>query len=465
MCEIWDIRGSLGDPINYIENPQKTANPQYSEVDLQALTDVMEYATDANKTEQEYYVSGINCDITSARDEMMISKAQWNDTSEIACYHGFQSFKSGEVTPEQAHEIGVKLAEQMWGDRFQVVVATHLNTGCIHNHFVVNSVSYTDGKHYHDNKRNLKKLRKLSDKLCKENSLSVIPAPGGTSKPRYMYVAEKCGLPTRDNVTRQAVDEAISKSFTLKDFDRYMSAMGYRVMLDSKRKYWTILGEGWERPKRLHKLGYNYTNERIIERIKDNSYFVKFSEPKSRKTTDSYRIRGIFTTKKIGGLRGLYLYYCYKLGILPKGRKQNYARLHYLLKDDLLKMEAISQETRLLCRNRIDSAEQLCSYKSGLETEIEALTQKRKELYGMKRRAKSDDKESLQYEISDITKRLYFIRKEVKLCEGIEARSDTLREKTKKVREDENQQRKELENDEYRRRRSRTDLPNEHGGF
>ena len=131
VCEIWDVRGRLDHPIDYAENPEKTANPKYTEADLQAMVDVMEYATNKNKTEQRFFVTGVNCDPTTARDEMMIAKVQWNDTSEIVCYHGFQSFKHGEVTPEQAHEVGVKLAERMWGDRFQVIVAPHLNTACI----------------------------------------------------------------------------------------------------------------------------------------------------------------------------------------------------------------------------------------------------------------------------------------------------------------------------------------------
>ena len=168
VCEIWDVRGRLDHPIDYTENPEKTANPKYTEADLQAMVDVMEYATNKDKTEQRYFVTGVNCDPTTARDEMMIAKAQWNDESEIVCYHGFQSFKHGEVTPEQAHEVGVRLAQKMWGDRFQVIVATHLNTDCLHNHFVVNSVSFTDGKHYHDNKANLRLLRQRSDELCRE---------------------------------------------------------------------------------------------------------------------------------------------------------------------------------------------------------------------------------------------------------------------------------------------------------
>lgn len=199
VCEIWDVRGRLDHPIDYAENPTKTANPKYTEADLQAMVDVMEYATNKNKTEQRFFVTGVNCDPTTARDEMMIAKVQWNDTSEIVCYHGFQSFKHGEVTPEQAHEVGVKLAERMWGDRFQVIVATHLNTDCLHNHFVVNSVSFADGMHYHDNKVNLRLLRQRSDELCREYALSVIKHPSGKKKPYALYQAEKQGRPTRES--------------------------------------------------------------------------------------------------------------------------------------------------------------------------------------------------------------------------------------------------------------------------
>ena len=183
VCEVWDVKGRLDHPIDYAENPEKTANPKYTDADLQAMGDVMKYATNDDKTERQFFVTGVNRDPATARDEMMIAKAQWNHQSEIVCYHGFQSFKAGEVTPEQAHEVGVKLAEKMWGGRFQVIVATHLNAECPHNHFVVNSISYIDGKHYHDNKKNPRLLRKRSDELCREYSLSVIEHPSGRKKP------------------------------------------------------------------------------------------------------------------------------------------------------------------------------------------------------------------------------------------------------------------------------------------
>ena len=468
VCEIWDVRGRLDHPIDYAENPDKTANPKYTEADLQALGDVMKYATNGDKTEKQFFVTGVNCDIATARDEMLIAKAQWNDESEIVCYHGFQSFKSGELTPEQAHEVGVKLAEKMWGDRFQVIVATHLNTDCLHNHFVVNSVSFADGKHYHDNKANLRLLRQHSDELCREYALSVIEHPNGRKKPYALYQAEKQGLPTRDNVARQAVDEAISKSFTLKDFDRLMAEMGYKCSFDPNRKYWTIIGRGWKRPKRLYKLGEDYTNERIMERIRENSYavkFARFTEP--QKQIKVYRLKGSLSgARKIGGLRGLYLHYCYKLGILPKGRKQNYAKLHYLLKDDLMKMDAITKEARLLCRCHIDTAEQLLLYQGSLESEKNELTEQRKGLYSLSRKVSGEEKEAVKTQISDISKRLGEIRKEVRLCEGIAARSGTLKEKLQTVRADEQEiKRKELMKNEHRRRCGGTNREDELRGI
>ena len=471
VCEIWDVRGRLDHPLDYAKNPDKTVNPDYTDADLQAMGDVMKYAANGDKTEQQFFVTGVNCDPATARDEMMITKAQYQDESKIVCYHGFQSFQQGEVTPEQAHEIGVKLAQKMWGDRFQAIVATHLNTNCLHNHFVVNSVSYTDGKHYHDNKKNLRLLRQRSDELCREYALSVIENPTGRKKPYALCQAEKNGLPSRDNVARQAIDEAISKSFTLKDFDRQLAMMGYHINLNPNRKYWTIIGKGWERPKRLYKLGCDYTNERITERIRENTYAVKFislAEPKNQ--VKRYRVNGsVKTAKKIGGLRGLYLHYCYRLGILPKRKNPNYARLHYLLKEDLMKMDAIARETKLLCRNHIETAGQLSEYKGSLKTEMEELTEQRKGLYAQSRKltdavpgSKNKEKETVKAQIKEITERLKVIRKEVRLCEGIEARSETLRKKMQIIRAEETKEKgKETMKNEHRRRSGRTNRKDE----
>jgi len=462
VCEIWDVKGRLDHPIDYVKDEGKTKNPKYTVDDLQAFKDVIKYATNEEKTELEFFVSGVNCATRTARQEMILTKRQYGDEKEIVCFHGYQSFRAGEVTPELAHEIGIKLAEKMWGDRFQVVVATHLNTKCLHNHFVINSTSFVDGKRYYDNKANLRKFRQLSDELCREYSLSVIENPTGKKVQYALYKAKKQGLPTRDNVARQVVDEAIRKSFTLKDFHRLMNEMGYRCQFDPNRKYWTIIARGWDRPKRLYRLGEDYTNEKILERINQNSYAVKFetfslAKKIPKKEAKIYQLGGILKShKKIGGLRGLYLHYCYQLKILPKNKKPNYAKVHPLLKNDLMKMNVITDETRLLCRNRINTVEQLFSYKETLMAEMEQLLRQRKKLYKVSRSSKEDEqKGNIKSQLAEITKRLKIIRKEVRLCEGITTRNNHLKETLQIIRVEE-QERREMMNNEYRRRRSRT---------
>ena len=121
------------------------------------LKDVIDYARNSDKTEEEYFVTGINCEPQSAYEEMQDIKMYYNKNDKILAFHGYQSFARGETTPEIAHKIGVELAHEIWGDRFQVVVTTHLNTKCLHNHFVINSVSFKDGYKYYDNHTNYAK--------------------------------------------------------------------------------------------------------------------------------------------------------------------------------------------------------------------------------------------------------------------------------------------------------------------
>ena len=194
---IWKVKGNLGRVVGYAANPDKTENPAFTAQDLQGLRDVMDYATQDYKTERQHYVSGINCAPEIARDEMQMVKQQYGKEGGIIAFHGYQSFAPGEVTPEQAHEIGVELARRLWGDRFQIVVATHLDREHIHNHFVLNSVSFVDGKKYNDCKATYALMRQTSDRLCREHGLSVIENPEqGRTMSRDTWEAEQKGKPT-----------------------------------------------------------------------------------------------------------------------------------------------------------------------------------------------------------------------------------------------------------------------------
>ena len=139
--KIWKIDKRLDNVVDYVVNEKKTDSSSYYN-----LHKVAEYVKASYKTEKQLYVTAINCSEDNIVQEMMETKRLFDKEDGILGYHAFQSFCEGEVTPELAHKIGIKLAEELWGDRFQVVVTTHLNTNHIHNHFLLNSVSFAPGR-------------------------------------------------------------------------------------------------------------------------------------------------------------------------------------------------------------------------------------------------------------------------------------------------------------------------------
>lgn len=157
VTSIWRVNGWLGKVVVYVKNPEKTTNPEFyengdmTERECQGLEDVISYAVSSHKTQQvneeldtlERFVSGINCNPSTAREEMIAVKKRFGKEDGTIAYHGYQSFALGEATPEMAHKIGVELAHRLWGDRYQVVVATHLDkANHLHSHFVLNTVSF-----------------------------------------------------------------------------------------------------------------------------------------------------------------------------------------------------------------------------------------------------------------------------------------------------------------------------------
>ena len=160
--------------------------------------------------------------------------------------------------------------------------------------------------------------------------------------------------------------------------------MGYTLGSNPKRKYWTIKGKGDERPIRLHRLGEEYTKERITQRLIENRDNIDF-EPFQPKTyrPKQYRLRTRSDRiGKVGGLYGLYLYYCYRLGYLPKYKagQQNQARVHYLFKEDLMKIDELTKQVTLLGKHHIGTDEQLFSYQHSVEEQIKTVTADRTHL-------------------------------------------------------------------------------------
>lgn len=168
VTSIWAVKSVADHAISYICNPEKTAKQKNS------VDSVIKYAANESKTEQSYYVTCLNCNQEYAIQQFAETKALWRKSDGRVAFHGYQSFKAGEVDAEQAHAIGVTLAKELWGERFEVVIATHCNTDCFHNHFVINSVSFKDGKKFYNSRTDYLKMKRTSDRICRELSLSVI---------------------------------------------------------------------------------------------------------------------------------------------------------------------------------------------------------------------------------------------------------------------------------------------------
>ncbi len=378
----------------YVENPEKTSNPEFyengdmTERECQELDDVIAYAVSSRKTELhkedsnvlERFVSGVNCHPATARAEMMAVKKRFGKEDGTIAYHGYQSFAPGEATPEMAHKIGVELAQRLWGDRYQVVVATHLDkANHLHSHFVLNTVSFVDGIKYHRTAKDYHEMQAVSDALCREYGLSVIENPQpGKSKHYGEWRAGQEQSPTWRGIVRSDVDEVIRLSMTERQFFENLHRKGYEVKVG---KDISVRPPGKERFVRLARnFGEDYTLEGIRRRILEQTRAaIPLPEPAPKRK--HYRVSGDWQSrKKVTGFRALYFHYCYLLGVFPRQKKQNHKRLHFLLREDLIKLDAITQEARLLAVHGIDTAEQLSSYQIELESRIAAVSDERKQL-------------------------------------------------------------------------------------
>ncbi len=432
VTKIWPIKNSFAAPLIYVQNSEKTLNPNagMSEESLQALEDVIEYAANEDKTEMKYYVSTINCNKRCARDEFAMVKKRFSKEGGIVAFHAYQSFAPGEVNPSEAHSIGVELARRLWGDRFQIVVATHVNTAAVHNHLVINSVSFRDGKRFHGCRETTGMLREMSDRICQEHGLSVIKNPKGQRVNTYLYKMERAGMPTRYNVARKSIDEAIALSLTLEEFKSELKIRGYNYRFDSQRKYWTITPPGWKKPIRIHQLGENYTRESIERRIYENDPSVRTERMRQHyHRSNHYDLRRrIDRIMGRSGLEKLYLRYCYELGYLPK-YQQNPTKLHILLKEDLLKCDQYSEQAKLLSKYHVNTDEDLSLLVEKLEDKMQSVSAERDEMRKVSRRnipiAQID---AARDKVTELTAELRELRKELKVCTQVQERSDHVRE-------------------------------------
>jgi hypothetical protein len=378
-------------------------------------------ADNAGETEKACYVTGVNCSADTALDEMINTQKLFGKTGGNVAYHCYQSFKPGEVTPEQCHQLGVELARRMWGDRYQVLVATHLDRDHLHNHLVCCSVSFIDGKKFNDNKAAYSRLRRLSDEICREEGLSVIEKPRGKT-PRQIYFAEKNGEPTRYNLMREAIDNAVSFSTNFPTFISLMKQQGYIISYNYSRKYPTIRSVNSKKAVRLYRLGEDYELDRIVQRVNANDYeIVAVNREKHIMTMQPPKHARIHvkgtkkTARKIGGLYGLYLHYLYLLGYRPK---KKHRPLSPEMREAGRMCDKYSACVRLMAREHLRTDEDVNTFISDSKHKMEYLSEARNKVRNKLRRASEPEQiEQLKAERDALTADIGKLRKEIRTAE------------------------------------------------
>lgn len=428
VTAIWKVESRLDQVIDYTTNEDKTQNAS----NYQDLHNLIDYVGADYKTEKQFFVSGINCLVDTAFKEMVITKKQYRKTGGILGFHIIQSFKEGEVTPELAHKIGVQLAEELWGDRFEVTVSTHLNTNHYHNHFVLNSVSFKDGRRYYDNNNSYALLRKTSDLICEEYGLSVIEEK---KTPRRKIDYEKIynGQVSTSNyytTTREDIDMAIAQAYSYKDFLNLLNAMEYETFFRAGKI--SVRRFPYKRNIRIERaFGEEYSIDNIKRRILEtHSIRVPFPEEYSR-AKRKYTGRKIKYQNKVSGIYKLYLHYCYLLKIFPRKYPNKY--LPPSIRADIKKMDRISDEAKLLSRNNIKTTEQLFSYKKDLSDELAKLKGQKEDYYYDLKRKKTSNKVQIQNEISSLTDKINYLKREELMCEEIQNRIPKIKSNIKEM--------------------------------
>ena len=423
ITKIWAVKDDLRRVLNYIENPDKT-----KEELSDGLKEVLAYTTQGYKTNEKEYITGINCEPSTSLKQMMNTKLSYNKMDGRLAFHAVQSFKPGEVTPEECHSLGVQLAKQMWGNRFEVVVSTHLDKDHLHNHFVVNSVSWADGKKFTNSKKDYQKFKQISDSLCRDNDLSIVHNPG-KGKHYSEWKAEKEGKPYFRLIVKNDVDYAISHSFTMNDFINEMENLGYVV--STNHKYISVLHPKTKRMIRLKSLTRDnlYSEDNIMKRILNNSMFIDFSDNTSKIKCEYYNGKA----RKLHGFQALYFKYLYVLGAMESS---NLKKRHVspLLREDLIYLDKITNENTFVGKHNLETIEDVIAFKVSLNKEIESWMNQRRSIYNKIKRTRDPNlKKQLEMDRDTLTSKIAHGKKEIKICEDIEKRVPDIQEKLKFV--------------------------------
>ena len=430
ITKIWAVKDDLNRVLNYIKNENKTKQEMSD-----GLKEVLTYTTQGYKTNEKEYITGINCDPKTALTQMMNTKLSYNKMDGRLAFHAVQSFKPGELTPDECHKLGIQLAKQMWGNRFEVVVSTHLDKKHLHNHFVVNSVSWVDGKKYDNKKADIDHFREINDAICKEHGLNVIDKPSGKAMNYGEWNAEKNDGIYFRKIIRYDVDSVLSYARDPDQFVEGLEAMGYEV--DLSKTHWTLKHPQAKRPMRFYKLSKDgrYNKEHILNQL--NTSLLNPMRPVSDFIVSKEYIPDP-NKPKAKGIKAMYIKYCFMLGIYRKpGSKQTYISPE--IRKDLIYLEKITEQNTFVGKHNIETMDDVLVFQNNMNELVDTWMNQRRSIYNkIKRCRNSDLKQQLENDKDTLTTKIAHGKKELRICKDIIAKVPDIEEKIKQVNELEN---------------------------
>ncbi|MBR4031783.1 MAG: relaxase/mobilization nuclease domain-containing protein [Clostridia bacterium] len=422
--KIWDVSAHVSKLLAYVANKNKTTmevERGTNDEEMRLAAEMLGLPSDHFATEEKKFVTGINCTPENA-NEVMLTLLEGTSPSKIQAYHGYQSFKPGEVDADTAHAIGIQLANELWGEDFPVIVATHIDKGHVHNHFCFSASGFS-GRRYHDCNATYQLMRDTSDRLCREYGLSVIENP---SKDRHKHIAEvhaeKKGIPTMRDQIRADIDAVANNEFLSKNFYNRMRSLGYTF--ERRGQYLRIKPYGYNKFFRLDKLGAGYTEEDIETRIKKNAIERKWTPIPYYQPT---------LREKPAGLYALYLHYCYLLRAIPKVIPKN-PEAYAAIKEDVRRARMYSEQAKFLGKYGLDTKDDLIQHALGVREQMNTLCKERQKLRNKMRWMKDPaEMQPIREQIFAISDKLKPLRKEYAMCKDIYDRSDDIEKTVERI--------------------------------
>lgn len=397
------------------------------------LEAVINYAKNGEKTENGILVSGINCLPENAYYEMNLVKKSFHKEKGRLGYHIIQSFND-DITPEECNRIGVEFANSLWGDKYQVIVCTHTNTNNVHNHIIVNSVSFIDGSKYHNSNVEIALMKQTNDDVCIKHGLSIVDTEksyteyeiGQTRIKNFNRSSGKMALIKKD------IDEAIRNVRKYQSFVNELAYKGYYIKCSGNSL--SVSTPYFNRNIRLSRaFGEEYSYKNIKNRIYYNDTYLERQEEqmqnenhsqKQNKNGKLYKVKiynGIKINEyllKTSSFYRLYVHYMYLLGRLPptihyEERTPSYYK-------ELDKFNKLNDELNLISDNNLTSIQDVKNLKSQYFEQISILKEKKEENMKLYSSTKNEaDKTILKARISNLSEDIAHLNSKMQTCRRI----------------------------------------------